>query len=67
MTGRWRHLTARGRAPSRPYPSLLVFQQAQWDGQAVCDAAYSSADNAWTDISALTTEILSLVEVTDAV
>jgi len=43
------------------------YQQAQWDGQAVCDAAYSSADNAWTDISALTTEILSLVEVTDAV
>ena len=43
------------------------YQQAQWDGQAVCDAAYGSADNAWADIASLTGEILDLVEVPHAV
>lgn len=42
------------------------YQQAQWDGQAVCDWAYNSADNAWADISRLTDEILNLVEVLHA-
>jgi len=43
------------------------YQQAQWDGQAVCDAAYGSADNAWADIAGLTDEILKLTEVNNAV
>lgn len=36
------------------------YQLAQWDGLAVCDYPFPSADNAWADISALTTEILAL-------
>lgn len=35
------------------------YQTAQWDGCAVCDFAYASADKAWADICALTDEILA--------
>lgn len=38
------------------------YRHAMWDGRAVCDYPYVSADNAWSDISALTDEILTLVE-----
>jgi chromosome partitioning protein len=42
------------------------YGHSQWDGQAVCDYPYPSADNAWSDITALTDEILALVEEHDA-
>lgn len=36
-----------------------AYVHAQWDGRAVCDGAYGSADRAWSDISALTSELLA--------
>jgi len=38
------------------------YRHAMWDGRAVCDWPYVSADNAWADIAAMTKEILALVE-----
>ena len=42
------------------------YERSRWDGRAVCDGPYSSADNAWTDICAVTAEILKTVEETHA-
>jgi chromosome partitioning protein len=38
------------------------YRHAMWDGRAVCDYPYVSADQAWSDIAALTAELLALVE-----
>jgi len=40
--------------------SYRCYTHAHWDGRAVCDGAYGSADNAWGDICALTSEILAV-------
>lgn len=49
-----------------PIRKYRCYEHAAWDGRAVCDWPYPSADKAWADISALTEELLRL-EVTDAV
>lgn len=36
------------------------YQHAQWEGVAVCDRVFPSADNAWADITALCAEIQAL-------
>lgn len=38
------------------------YQHCRWDGRAVCDYPYSSADKAWSDICALVGECLAIVE-----
>lgn len=38
------------------------YVHSQWDGQAVCDYPYASADQAWADIRALTDEIVALAQ-----
>lgn len=43
-----------------PIRRYRCYEQAAWDGRAVCDWPYSSADKAWTDIIALTDELLRL-------
>lgn len=42
------------------------YEKAQWDGRAVIDGPYPSADNAWSDISELTREILAFGEIVHA-
>lgn len=42
------------------------YQHAQWDLRAVCDWPYPSADNAWSDICAVTAEALAAVGDDDA-
>ena len=34
------------------------YSHAQWDGRAVCDDPYAGADKAWSDVAALTGELL---------
>jgi chromosome partitioning protein len=36
------------------------YSHAQWDGRAVCDYPYASADKAWSDVAALAGELLAL-------
>lgn len=43
--------------PVRRYNCYI---DAQWDGMAVCDRGYPSADNAWSDICRLTQQIVQI-------
>jgi len=40
--------------------SYRCYEHSHWDGRAVCDYPYGSADKAWADVAALTNEILAL-------
>ncbi len=42
------------------------YVHSQWDGQAVCDWPYPSADQAWSDICALADELAGVVELAHA-
>lgn len=42
--------------------SYKCYSHARWQGKAVCDYPYSKADEAWSDIRAVTAEVLALVK-----
>ena len=44
--------------------SYKCYSHARWQGKAVCDYPYAKADEAWSDIRALTAEVLALVQET---
>jgi len=41
---------------------FACYEYAQLDGQAVCEAPYAKADDAWADICAMTAELLKFEE-----
>ena len=46
---------------------FACYEYAQLDGQAVCEAPYSKADDAWSDICGITAELLEAMETACAI
>ena len=46
---------------------FACYEYAQLDGQAVCEAPYAKADDAWTDICGITAELTAAMETASAI